>query len=200
MQMCPEGFRIKFQDLKLRNNLDSSFPHHAILKPCSQNVEKVCQNFQKILNMYKILWFQITLQDIIDFEKQYKGSEEEKQDLTKLYLLHEGDMGRIMESALCSSHDDEPRMRDILQQAVDVKDVPAYRAFTHESTKKKATRRRRVSGLFGHLSHHLELWLCVTMSLVYVLQAEKEQQEAEELKREMGLSTENSLVAMIQVK
>lgn len=98
--------------------------------------------------MYKMVWSQITLQDIIDFEKQYKGSEEEKQDLTKLYLLHEGDMRRIMESALCSSHDDEPRVRDILQQAVDVKDVPAYRAFTHESAKKKATRRRKVSGLF----------------------------------------------------
>lgn len=92
------------------------------------------------------LCFQITLQDIIDFEKQYKDSEEEKQDLKRLYLLHEGDMDRIMESALCSSHEDEPRVRDILRQAVDAKDVPAYRAFTHEGAKKKATRRRKVSG------------------------------------------------------
>ncbi|MCI4383969.1 hypothetical protein PGIGA_G00032860 [Pangasianodon gigas] len=120
---------------------------------------------------WRRLFPKITLQDIIDFEKQYKDSEEEKQDLKRLYLLHEGDMDRIMESALCSSHDDEPRVRDILQQAIDAKDVPVYRIFTHESAKKKATRRRK---------------------------AEKEQQEAEELQREMGLSTEDSLVAMIQ--
>ncbi|KAB5555244.1 hypothetical protein PHYPO_G00031270 [Pangasianodon hypophthalmus] len=120
---------------------------------------------------WRRLFPKITLQDIIDFEKQYKDSEEEKQDLKKLYLLHEGDMDRIMESALCSSHDDEPRVRNILQQAIDDKDVPVYRVFTHESAKKKATRRRK---------------------------AEKEQQEAEELQREMGLSTEDSLVAMIQ--
>lgn len=88
---------------------------------------------------------QITVQDLIDFEKQYKGSDEEKQDLKRLYLLHEGDMDRIMESALCCSHDDEPRVRDILQKAVDAKDVPGYRVFTHESAKKKATRRRKVS-------------------------------------------------------
>ncbi|XP_060795461.1 dnaJ homolog subfamily C member 9 [Neoarius graeffei] len=120
---------------------------------------------------WRRLFPKITLQDIIDFEKQYKDSEEEKQDLKRLYLLHEGDMDRIMESALCSSHEDEPRVRDILRQAVDAKDVPAYRAFTHEGAKKKATRRRK---------------------------AEKEHKEAEELQREMGLNTEDSLVAMIQ--
>lgn len=101
----------------------------------------------KFLDMYKILLSQITVQDIIDFEKQYKGSEEEKQDLKKLYLLHEGDMDRIMESALCSSHDDEPRVRDVLQQAIDAKEVPAYKVFTHESAKKTSSRRRKVSGL-----------------------------------------------------
>lgn len=89
---------------------------------------------------------QITLQDIIDFEKQYKDSEEEKQDLKRLYLLHEGDMDRIMASAPCSRHEDEPRVRDILQRAIDAKDVPAYRVFIHESARKKATRKRKVSG------------------------------------------------------
>lgn len=145
---------------------------------------------------------QISLQDIIDFEKQYKNSEEEKLDLKRLYLLHEGNMDHIMESALCCSHDDEPRVRDILQQAIDSKDVPSYRAFTHESGKKKATRRRKVSGLsFIWTFQHVGLRLCVTViSLTCVVQAEKEQQEAEELQREMGLSTEDSLVAMIQVR
>lgn len=100
-----------------------------------------------VFDVYKTLSPQITLQDIIEFEKQYKDSEEEKQDLKRLYLLHKGDMDRVMESALCCSHDDEPRVRDILQRALDAKEVPAYRAFTHESAKKKSTRRRKVSGL-----------------------------------------------------
>lgn len=53
----------------------------------------------------------------------------------------------------------------------------------------------------GLLSQHMELCLCVAlMSLICVVQAENEQQEAEELQREMGLNTEDSLVAMIQVK
>lgn len=83
----------------------------------------------------------------MDFEKQYKDSEEELQDLKRLYLLHEGDMDIIMDSALCCEHDDEPRVRDILQRAIDAKDIPAYKVFTHESAKKKATRKRKVSSL-----------------------------------------------------
>lgn len=38
----------------------------------------------------------------------------------------------------------------------------------------------------------------VLMSPICVVQAEKEQQEAEELQKELGLSTEDSLVSMIQ--
>ncbi|KAI4901980.1 hypothetical protein NFI96_018593, partial [Prochilodus magdalenae] len=120
---------------------------------------------------WRRLFPKITLQDIMDFGKKYKGSDEELQDLKRLYLLHEGDLDQIMESALCCDHDDEPRVRDILQRAVDAKDVPAYKAFTHESTKKKANRKRK---------------------------AKKEQQEAEEMRKEMGLDAEDSLVAMIQ--
>ncbi|XP_030629499.1 dnaJ homolog subfamily C member 9 [Chanos chanos] len=120
---------------------------------------------------WRRLFPKITLQDIMDFEKKYKGSEEETQDLSRLYLQHEGDMDRIMESALCCNVEDEPRIKDILQSAIDAGDLPAYKAFTHESAKKKNNRKRK---------------------------AEKERREAEEMQREMGLNSEDSLVAMIK--
>ncbi|KAG9267572.1 hypothetical protein AMEX_G18427 [Astyanax mexicanus] len=120
---------------------------------------------------WRRLFPKITLQDILNFEKQYKGSDEEVQDLKRLYLLHEGDMDHIMDHALCCEHGDEPRIREILQNAIDAEDIPAYKAFTHESTKKKVNRKRK---------------------------AKKEQQEADEMRKEMGLDAEDSLVAMIQ--
>uniref|UniRef100_A0A8C1CP19 DnaJ homolog subfamily C member 9 n=2 Tax=Cyprinus carpio TaxID=7962 RepID=A0A8C1CP19_CYPCA len=120
---------------------------------------------------WRRLFPKITLQDILDFEKQYKGSDEEVEDLKRLYLQHEGDMDLIMESALCCTSEDEPRVKDILQKAIDAEEVPAYKAFTHESAKKKSNRKRK---------------------------AEKERKEAEEMQKEMGLNSEDSLVAMIQ--
>ncbi|XP_026881978.2 dnaJ homolog subfamily C member 9 isoform X2 [Electrophorus electricus] len=120
---------------------------------------------------WRRLFPKISLQDILDFEKQYKGSSEEDQDLQRLYMLHKGDMDRIMEGALCCSHADEPRVRAVLQRAIDAQDLPAYQAFTHESGRKVANRKRK---------------------------AQKEQREAEALQREMGLNPEDNLVAMIQ--
>ncbi|XP_056626610.1 dnaJ homolog subfamily C member 9 [Triplophysa dalaica] len=120
---------------------------------------------------WRRLFPKITQQDILDFEKQYKGSDEEVEDLKRLYLQHEGDMDLIMESALCCSHEDEPRVHNILQKAIDAEEVPAYKAFTQESVKKKNYRKRK---------------------------ADKECKEAEEMQKEMGLNSEDSLVAMIK--
>ncbi len=80
----------------------------------------------------------------MDFEKQYKGSDEEVEDLKRLYLQLEGDMDLIMESALCCTYEDEPRIKEILQKAIDAEEMPAYKTFTHESVKKKNSRKRKV--------------------------------------------------------
>ncbi|XP_051530527.1 dnaJ homolog subfamily C member 9 isoform X1 [Myxocyprinus asiaticus] len=120
---------------------------------------------------WRRLFPKITIQEILDFEKQYKGSDEEVEDLKRLYLLHEGDMDLVMESALCCTYEDEPRVHDILQKAIDAKEVPAFKAFIHESVKKKSNRKRK---------------------------AEKECKEAEEMQKEIGLNSEDSLVAMIK--
>ncbi|KAL2082898.1 hypothetical protein ACEWY4_020671 [Coilia grayii] len=121
---------------------------------------------------WRLLFPKITLQDIVEFEQKYKGSEEERQDLMQLYQQHEGDMDAIMASALCCTQEDEPRIVALIQAAIDAGEVPAHNAFSKESDRKKKARRKR---------------------------AEREKQEAEEMQREMGLDTEeDSLVVMLK--
>ncbi|XP_010893939.1 dnaJ homolog subfamily C member 9 [Esox lucius] len=120
---------------------------------------------------WRTMFPKITLQDILDFEKSYKDSEEEKHDLMRAYEEHKGDMDKIMENVLCATQEDEPRIRAILQCALDSKELPPHRAFTNESAKKKSVRKRK---------------------------ADKERKEAEEMQKEMGLDSEDSLVAMIK--
>lgn len=86
----------------------------------------------------------ITLKDILDFEKKYKGSAEERGDLLQLYSKHQGDMDLIIVSAMCSTVEDEPRLCDIIRGAIEADEVPAFPAFTNESDKKKKARRKRV--------------------------------------------------------
>lgn len=53
-------------------------------------------------------------------------------------------MDQIMESVLCVQYTEEPRIRNIIQQAIDAGEVPSYNAFVKESKQKMNARKRRV--------------------------------------------------------
>uniref|UniRef100_A0A3B3ZXT2 DnaJ homolog subfamily C member 9 n=1 Tax=Periophthalmus magnuspinnatus TaxID=409849 RepID=A0A3B3ZXT2_9GOBI len=95
-----------------------------------------------------------------------------RQDILQYYVRYKGDMDAIMESVLCGSADDEPRISSIIQDAIDNNEVATLSAFTKESEKKKKARRKR---------------------------ADKERQEAEQMQKEMGLGDDDeSLTKMIK--
>ncbi|CAG6016748.1 unnamed protein product [Menidia menidia] len=121
---------------------------------------------------WRLLFPKITVEDILKFEKNYKGTEEERADVIRLYVQHKGDMDAIMTSVLCCSQEDEPRFCSIVQAAIDSGEVEAFPAFTQESNKKKRARRKR---------------------------ADRERQEAEEMQKEIGLDgQDDSLVSMLK--
>ena len=49
---------------------------------------------------WRMMFAKVTLDDIKNFEKQYRDSDEEKADLKKAYLEGEGDMDLILDSGL----------------------------------------------------------------------------------------------------
>ncbi|XP_023265023.1 dnaJ homolog subfamily C member 9-like [Seriola lalandi dorsalis] len=120
---------------------------------------------------WRLLFPKVTLQDIVNFEQTYNGSDEEQQDLLRLYRDCSGDMDQILDSALCCGPDDEPRVRHILQAAIDGGDLPALRAFTHENRRKKAARKRK---------------------------ADTERAQSEQLKKELSLDEVNDLSSVVK--
>lgn len=90
---------------------------------------------------------QITVKDIEDFEKNYKGSEEEVADVKAAYMDFEGDMDSIMQSVLCADYTDEPRIRKIIEKAIESGEVPRYKSFVKESKQKMTARKRRVGSI-----------------------------------------------------
>ncbi|CAK6953037.1 dnaJ homolog subfamily C member 9 [Scomber scombrus] len=119
---------------------------------------------------WRLLFPKFTMKDIVEFEKKYKDSDEEREDLIKLYVKHEGDLDAITASALCYTQEDEPRLCSIIQDAIQNGEVEAFPAFTKESDKKKRSRRKR---------------------------ADRERQEAEEMQKEMGLGNEDDSLEMM---
>ncbi|XP_061857424.1 dnaJ homolog subfamily C member 9 isoform X2 [Colius striatus] len=93
---------------------------------------------------WRLLFKKITVKDIEEFEKKYKDSEEELADIKAAYMDFEGDMGKIMESVLCVDYTDEPRIRKIIEKAIDSGELPSYKGFVKESKQKVTARKRKV--------------------------------------------------------
>ncbi|KAJ7324205.1 hypothetical protein JRQ81_017225 [Phrynocephalus forsythii] len=123
---------------------------------------------------WRLLFKKITVKDIEDFEKKYRDSAEELEDIKGAYEDFKGDMDKIMESVLCADYTDEPRIRKIIQQGIDNGELPSYKAFVKESKQKITARKRR---------------------------AEKEAKEAEKSREELGLGEgDDDLRALIQMR
>ncbi|OTB09516.1 hypothetical protein M426DRAFT_80633 [Hypoxylon sp. CI-4A] len=83
----------------------------------------------------------VTSDAIKKFAKQYKGSDEEKDDILIAYEQNEGDMDKIYETVMLSDVlGDDERFRAIIDEAIASKDVPAFKAYTNETKKSKAAR------------------------------------------------------------
>lgn len=91
---------------------------------------------------WRLLFNKITVDDIKAYEKNYKGSEQELEDLKSAYLEYEGDMDQILDNVLCSTIDDEPRFHDLIKDWIRSAEVPSFPAFQKETTKRRQKRKR----------------------------------------------------------
>ncbi|XP_073235225.1 dnaJ homolog subfamily C member 9-like [Porites lutea] len=114
---------------------------------------------------WRLLFKKITVEDIAEFEKQYKGSEEEMNDLKAAYLDYEGDMDAILENVMCATVDDDERFRKVIKELILKENLPKFPAFVNEGKKKKRARKEK---------------------------AQKEAAEAEEMAKELGLNGNSS--------
>ena len=85
----------------------------------------------------------MTFQKLEDLEKDYKNSEEEKKDVFDAYKSSKGNMDKIMDSIMFSRLEDEARYREIIDDFIEKGELKSYKAYTHESAKKKKDREAR---------------------------------------------------------
>jgi len=119
---------------------------------------------------WRVLFPKVSVKDIENFEKEYRNSAEERDDLKAAYLETEGDMGKILDTVMCAREEDEERFRGILKEMISNKEVEKFKSFSKEDKKEKKARKRA---------------------------AATEAAEAEEAAAELGLNDENSLRSLI---
>ncbi|XP_035438916.1 dnaJ homolog subfamily C member 9 [Spodoptera frugiperda] len=89
---------------------------------------------------WRVLFKKITDDDIRAYEKEYVGSEQEKKDIKQVYLNAKGDMNYIVDHVQFARTDQEPRIREIINEMIKSGEVPEYKIFTHEPASKRLKR------------------------------------------------------------
>ncbi|KAK1759556.1 hypothetical protein QBC47DRAFT_372379 [Echria macrotheca] len=81
------------------------------------------------------------------FAAEYKGSDEEKDDILAVYEEFEGDMDAIYEHVMLSNVlEDDERIRKIIDDAIESGDVEPYKKYTKETKKSKQARIKAAQG------------------------------------------------------
>nr|CCA16853.1 conserved hypothetical protein [Albugo laibachii Nc14] len=93
----------------------------------------------------------VTENEIEEFEKKYRSSEEEEKDVLSAYVKHEGRLPKIIDEIMLSTQDDERRFAEMIQRAIERKEVPLFQAWrsfasigdTEMSNRRKAREKKR---------------------------------------------------------
>ena len=83
---------------------------------------------------YQHCWAEMAEGDIEAFAKEYRFSQEERQDLLMQYTIHKGDMNKVYEHVTLSNPlEDDDRYRRWIKEAIISLEVKSYKAFEEES-------------------------------------------------------------------
>jgi len=101
------------------------------------------------------LFKKVTTDDILHYEKAYKGSAIEEDDLKKAYTECAGDMERILEEVILSTPEDEPRFRKILDKAIKEEELPEFDKYRKKRKRKPNTKLQREAREAAQLAEEL---------------------------------------------
>jgi len=122
---------------------------------------------------WRLLFKKVTLDDVKEFEKKYRGSDEEEADLKAAYVECEGRIDDVIDTMLCATIDDEQRFHDKIVGWIEEGSVPKFPGFKKQMSKANKAKRAK--------------------------KAASEAAEAMEMRSELGLddNDENSLAKVI---
>ncbi|KAF6778913.1 hypothetical protein AHF37_01744 [Paragonimus kellicotti] len=94
-------------------------------------------------NYWKMIFPHVTTKQIDDYCVQYKGSDQELNDLADIYERCKGDMDVILETLILSSYSDEERIRKLIDGLIKEGRIQSYENYTMENPQKAARRAKR---------------------------------------------------------
>ena len=107
-----------------------------------EDAELASEEFRTLYEYYRSLYKEVTKEDVEAFEKEYRGSEEERRDVLECYAKYEGDMAKVFAWVMCSEEsEDSHRFAYLVDAAIEteeVKSTAVYQKWAKDIRKRKA--------------------------------------------------------------
>ncbi|XP_054280880.1 dnaJ homolog subfamily C member 9-like [Macrosteles quadrilineatus] len=87
---------------------------------------------------------EVTITDLDKYADEYKGSDEELEDLKKAYEKCKGDFDKMFQYIMFATVEDEERIRGRLMKLIEQDELPSYDIFVNEPQEKRDRRIRRL--------------------------------------------------------
>lgn len=95
------------------------------------------------IKLWNSIFKPISTQDIENYEKSYRHSEQEATDIKKSYIQGKGCINHMMNTVPFLRVEDEPRLQVIVKGMIDASEVDDYPIFTNEPTAKRNRRHKK---------------------------------------------------------
>jgi DnaJ family protein C protein 9 len=106
----------------------------------AEKYKEIAQAYERLMKGEK----KLTKFDIMKFEKEYKNSEEEKNDIIGLYKKYKGDMFKIIDNLVLATDNEEERIRGIIDDLMESGKLEKYKRYeTRVSDDRKRARKRK---------------------------------------------------------
>jgi len=93
---------------------------------------------------WKTMFKKVTVEDIVSFFGEYKSSQQEREDLFRIYKKHKGNLSLIMQEMISEDAiEDEERFKEMLKEGINKNEIESYDLFANEDKKKAAKRKAR---------------------------------------------------------
>lgn len=97
----------------------------------------------------------MSVNSIKAFSKQYKGSDEEKDDVLAAYEKYKGNMSALYQTVMLSNVlEDDERFRGWIDEAIAKGDVKAFKKYTTESAAKRSARKQEATAEAGEAEEY----------------------------------------------
>ncbi|KAL7072416.1 hypothetical protein ACQ4LE_008522 [Meloidogyne hapla] len=103
------------------------------------------ENSKDWFSVWRGMFKKVTKEDIEEYLKKFRGSEQEMNDVKNAYVKYKGDMDKILESVIGADVHSEDRIREIIRHFIELGELPSLPKYKNEKPISRVRRMKRAA-------------------------------------------------------